>query len=167
MDRLDRFLAAQEDEDSGFETAIAELRSGRKRSHWIWYIFPQLAGLGSSSFAQRYGLNGVAEAMAYARHPVLRARLVAVAEAVDGHLSRQPAPRLDDIAGSEIDALKIVSSMTLFGDVARRLQRVAPHPDHARLAAAAASILDIAASQGIPACARTRAALAAAETEAT
>ena len=60
---LDRFRAAQDAPHSGFETALEEMRTGRKRGHWIWYVFPQLSGLGGSSFSQTYAINGVAEAV--------------------------------------------------------------------------------------------------------
>jgi uncharacterized protein (DUF1810 family) len=117
---LDRFKRAQEG-SGGFATALAELEAGRKRSHWIWYIFPQLAGLGQSSAAIHYGLQGIDEAAAYLRDPVLRERLLLVTNAVRAHLQRDPALALADVMGSEIDALKLVSSMTLFREVARRI----------------------------------------------
>ena len=69
---LSRFVAAQ---DPCYQTVVAELRSGRKRSHWIWFVFPQLAGLGRSPTARRFGISGPAEAGAYLAHPVLGARL--------------------------------------------------------------------------------------------
>ena len=141
---LDRFKHAQDGPD-GFAAALAELERGRKRSHWIWYIFPQLAGLGQSPAATRYGLQGVDEAMAYLRDPVLRDRLVRVTTAVRAQLERHPAPALVDVMGSEIDVLKLVSSMTLFREVARR----AGDQD---LAAGADSILRVAKGQGYPEC---------------
>ena len=141
---LDRFKRAQ-DGPGGFATAVAELEAGHKRSHWIWYIFPQLAGLGQSAAASRYGVQGVDEAMAYLRDPVLRDRLVRVTTAVRAQLERHPAPALVDVMGSEIDVLKLVSSMTLFREVARR----AGDQD---LAAGADSILRVAKSQGYPEC---------------
>jgi len=141
---LDRFKHAQ-DGPSGFATALAELEAGRKRSHWIWYIFPQLAGLGQSSGAIRYGLRGVDEASAYLRDPLLRDRLLRVTSAVLAQLQRDPVPALVDVMGSEIDALKLVSSMTLFRDVARRA-------GDQKLAAGADSILRVAKGQGYPEC---------------
>ncbi len=92
---LDRFKRAQEQPVDGFDTALSELQAGRKRSHWIWYIFPQLAGLGHSSMAVRYGLLGTAEAAAYLRDPVLRERLLAVTNAV----TRSTAAAADTITG--------------------------------------------------------------------
>ena len=75
---LDRFLRAQEDD---YEHALAEVRAGRKRSHWMWYVFPQFEGLGFSSMSQRYAVKSVAEAEAYLRHPVLGLRLGECCEA--------------------------------------------------------------------------------------
>jgi uncharacterized protein (DUF1810 family) len=141
---LDRFKRAQEG-PGGFATALAEVEAGRKRSHWIWYIFPQLAGLGRSSTAIRYGLQGVEEASAYLGDPVLHDRLRRVTTAILAHLERDPAPALPDLMGSEIDALKLVSSMTLFRELARR----AGDQD---LAAGADSVLRVAKSQGYPEC---------------
>src|SRR5262245_45334987 len=114
---LDRFKRAQEG-PGGFAAALAELEAGRKRSHWIWYVFPQLAGLGQSAMAVRYGLQGVAEARAYLVDPELRDRLLRVTNAVLAQLQHESAPALADVMGSEIDALKLVSSMTLFREVA-------------------------------------------------
>uniref|UniRef100_UPI000619344F DUF1810 family protein n=1 Tax=Hymenobacter terrenus TaxID=1629124 RepID=UPI000619344F len=76
---LHRFLDAQE---AAYPTALAEIQRGRKHSHWMWYIFPQLQGLGHSATAQYYGLHGAAEARAYAQHPVLGTRLVASSRAL-------------------------------------------------------------------------------------
>ena len=148
---LDRFKRAQ-DGPGGFAAALAELERGRKRSHWIWYIFPQLAGLGQSAAAIRYGLQGVDEATAYLRDPVLRDRLFRVTAAVLAQLQRDPAPPLVDVMGSEIDALKLVSSMTLFREVARRLNAGEPLADYATLANVADAILRSAQRQGFAEC---------------
>ena len=78
---LARFLSAQAED---YETALAEIRAGRKRSHWIWYIFPQIDGLGSSPTARRYAIQSLDEARAYLAHPVLGPRLVECAEAALG-----------------------------------------------------------------------------------
>jgi uncharacterized protein (DUF1810 family) len=141
---LDRFRRAQQGRD-GFAAALAELEAGRKRSHWIWYIFPQLAGLGQSAMAVQYGLHGVAEARAYLQDQELRDRLLRVTHAVRAQLQREPEPALADVMGSEIDALKLVSSMTLFREVARR----AGDED---LASSAEAILLKAARQGYRDC---------------
>ena len=106
---LERYVEAQE---STYGTALAELRAGHKRSHWMWFVFPQLAGLGRSATAQRYGLTGAAEARAYAEHPVLGARLGECARA----LLELPGSDPVAVLGS-VDALKLRSCMTLFAEV--------------------------------------------------
>jgi uncharacterized protein (DUF1810 family) len=103
---LQRFLDAQA---GVYDGVLAELRSGRKRGHWIWFVFPQLAGLGRSSTSQHYAIASLDEARAYLDHPVLGARLresAAVVLAAD-------APSAAAIFG-ELDAMKVRSSMTLF-----------------------------------------------------
>ncbi len=103
---LHRFEQAQAD---ALPTALAELRAGRKRSHWIWYVFPQIAGLGSSPMAQRYALASLDEARAYLAHPVLGPRLRESTEAALGGATGSA----HDLFGSP-DDLKFRSSMTLF-----------------------------------------------------
>jgi uncharacterized protein (DUF1810 family) len=106
---LARFVAAQR---STYERALAELRSGRKRSHWMWYVFPQLAGLGNSATSRRYAIASAEEADAYLKHPVLGARLIECATAVleiDGRSAYE-------IFGSP-DDLKLRSCATLFARV--------------------------------------------------
>ena len=105
---LDRFVAAQ-DQHGTYEAAVAELRAGRKRSHWMWFVFPQIAGLGQSPISRRYAISSLAEAQAYLAHEVLGPRLVECARIV-GDLN---APSAEDIFGG-IDAMKLRSSMTLF-----------------------------------------------------
>lgn len=103
---LDRFVANQ---DRDYETVLGELRRGRKASHWIWYIFPQIAGLGRSSMSQHYAISSLDEARAYLAHPVLGARLrecTRLILAIEGRTA-------DEIFGS-LDAMKVHSSMTLF-----------------------------------------------------
>lgn len=107
---LGRFVHAQE---GVHDTALAELRAGRKTSHWMWFVFPQLAGLGRSATAQHYSLDGVAEARAYLDHPVLGPRLLQATDVV----ATAPARSADDLLGG-IDALKLRSSMTLFAHAA-------------------------------------------------
>jgi uncharacterized protein (DUF1810 family) len=159
---LDRFTKAQQAAEDGFATALHELRAGRKTSHWIWYVFPQLAGLGSSPTARLYALASPLEAEAYLRHPVLGERLLSVTEVVHQHLSRQPPAPLRTLMGSHIDALKLVSSMTLFARLARSLDAREPDPRHARLAVLAQAILDAAQAQGFAPCSHTDAILRAA-----
>ncbi len=108
MDRFDleRFVDAQA---PIYAEALTELRRGRKESHWMWFVFPQLAGLGSSATARFYAIGSLDEARAYLVHPLLGPRLGACAEAVLGHSERSA----DAIFGS-VDAMKFRSSMTLF-----------------------------------------------------
>ncbi len=109
---LQRFVAAQ---DSGgtYATALAELRGGYKRSHWMWFVFPQIVGLGQSPTAVHYGVRGLDEARAYLAHPVLGARLVECADTLTGLDASDPV----DVFGG-IDAVKLRSSMTLFSHAA-------------------------------------------------
>jgi len=103
---LARFVAAQE---GAYASALAELRQGSKRGHWIWFIFPQIAGLGFSAMSQRYAISSLTEARAYLAHPVLGPRLRECAAAVAGTSGRTAEQILGDI-----DAIKLRSSMTLF-----------------------------------------------------
>lgn len=107
INSLDRFLEAQE---RMYQVALDEMKNGQKCSHWIWYIFPQLRGLGRSSAAYSYGINGIEEAKAYLAHPVLSQRLTEITEAVLAHKGKD----IRYIMGSDIDAVKLRSSMTLF-----------------------------------------------------
>jgi uncharacterized protein (DUF1810 family) len=105
---LDRFVDAQ-DAGGTYATALAEVRAGRKRTHWMWFVFPQVTGLGRSSTARQYAIASLDEAIAYLGHPVLGPRLreiAAAASAIDGATA-------DDVFGT-IDAVKLRSSMTLF-----------------------------------------------------
>lgn len=105
---LQRFVDAQ-DGDGVYPHALRELREGRKRTHWMWFVFPQLAGLGRSATAQRYALSGTAEASAYLEHPVLGDRLL---ECVNALLALDTS---DPIAiFGDVDAAKLRSSMTVF-----------------------------------------------------
>jgi uncharacterized protein (DUF1810 family) len=116
---LQRFVDAQA---SNYDRALAELRAGRKASHWIWYIFPQLAGLGVSHASQFYGLAGLDEARAYLAHPLLGPRLHECIEA----MLAQTDSTAEDVLGVT-DAMKFRSSMTLFARAA---------PEDARFAGA-------------------------------
>ena len=105
---LDRFVQAQ---DGGvYERALAELRAGRKTSHWMWFVFPQVAGLGHSPTAQHYAIASLNEARAYLAHPVLGPRLIECAQAL---LAQPPGRDATQILGG-VDAVKLRSSMTLF-----------------------------------------------------
>lgn len=109
---LQRFLDAQETQ---YAIALAEIRDGGKRSHWIWYIFPQLKGLGTSYNSQYYGLDGVEEAKAYWEHPILNARLREITDALLSHRSDRTILQL---MGSRIDVMKLRSCMELFDPIA-------------------------------------------------
>ena len=109
---LQRFVDAQ-DAAGTYATALAELRRGRKTSHWMWFVFPQVAGLGQSPTAQYYGLRGLAEAQAYLAHPVLGPRIRECASTVAALETADPV----GVFGG-IDAVKLRSSMTLFGRAA-------------------------------------------------
>jgi uncharacterized protein (DUF1810 family) len=152
MTDLDRFRAAQADPTTGFATALSELRAGRKTSHWIWYIFPQLAGLGRSPTARRFGLADAGEATAYLRDPVLGARLAEAVAAVHARVVGPRPVRIETLMGSHVDALKLVSCLTLFRHVARALSACEPRPEWTALTAAAQAILDRAAAQGVSPC---------------
>lgn len=106
---LDRFVSAQA---TVWPQALAELRRGRKTSHWMWFVFPQIAGLGRSDIARHYAIRDAAEARAYLAHPVLGARLAEATAAVVA------APGSAEAILGGIDAIKLRSSMTLFAAVA-------------------------------------------------
>lgn len=147
---LERFKEAQNRPGSGFDSALSELQAGGKQGHWIWYVFPQLAGLGGSSASQFYAIRGLAEAEEYLRDPVLRSRLLAVTAAVEEHLSKGAA--LETLMGSSTDALKLVSSLTLFGHAARLLHAADGLADYGTLARVAADVLNAAERQGFGPC---------------
>jgi uncharacterized protein (DUF1810 family) len=111
-DPLHRFVDAQ-DAGGTYAAALSELRAGRKTSHWMWFVFPQIAGLGRSPTAQTYALASLEEARAYLEHPVLGPRLLEATRALLGVQGRTAR----EILG-EIDAIKLRSSMTLFARAA-------------------------------------------------
>lgn len=104
---LDRFEKAHE---YAYETALAEMKVGRKRSHWIWYIFPQISGLGHSYNAKFYAIADLDEAREYIAHPLLNAHLREITAELLNHQDID----IVDLMGSRIDAVKLRSSMTLF-----------------------------------------------------
>lgn len=106
MTDLQRFVDAQEDV---YEQVVGELRTGRKTSHWMWFVFPQVAGLGRSEMSVRYALSGVAEASAYWAHPVLGPRYEECCQAL---LDLDDATAVDVLG--DVDARKLQSSLTLF-----------------------------------------------------
>lgn len=130
--QLQRFVEAQ---DREFKTALAELEAGRKQSHWMWFVFPQVAGLGRSPTAQFYGIRSLHEARAFLAHPVLGERYRRSVEA----LARWAGTRTAVEILGEVDALKLRSSLTLFeaasGDalLAQALEAFFEGPDEATL----------------------------------
>lgn len=106
---LDRFLPAS---DGMYAHALAEIRAGRKQRHWMWFIFPQLKGLGQSERARHFGLSGLDEAAAYLAHPVLGPRLIGISQALMAHEGTPP----EAIFG-EVDAMKLRACATLFSRV--------------------------------------------------
>ncbi len=137
---LERFVRAQEDD---YANALREITAGRKRTHWMWYIFPQIDGLGFSSMAQRYAIKSADEARAYLAHPVLGERLRACARAALGHEGKSAT----EIFGTP-DDLKLRSSATLFAAMSEEgsvFHRVLAHfypagPDPATLRLLAAGV---------------------------
>lgn len=107
---LNRFLGAQE---SFYADALKEIKQGYKQSHWIWFIFPQMRGLGRSPMAENYGIASIEEARAYLENPTLKQRLIEISTALLKHKGKSTAY---EILGT-IDAIKVRSSMTLFDQV--------------------------------------------------
>lgn len=149
---LERFKKAQASSHGGYRDALDELTAGRKTSHWIWYIFPQLAGLGRSAAARDYAIRDRAEAIAYLEDPLLRERLFEITAVAAKHV--ESGVPLVDLMGSSIDALKLVSSLTLFSMVAASPKQ---NSDEFRaFVRNCESILDRAERQGMARCAFTR-----------
>ena len=107
---LERFIKAQ---NTTYEEALSEIKMGKKRSHWIWFIFPQMKGLGLSHMSQFYGIENIDEAREYLTHPVLGSRLVEISEALLNLQENDPAV----VMGGSPDDMKLQSSMTLFAAV--------------------------------------------------
>jgi uncharacterized protein (DUF1810 family) len=116
--QLERFVEAQAET---FDEALSELRDGAKRSHWMWFVFPQIAGLGQSAMSRRYAIRSLAEAKAYLEHPLLGARLRQCVAAILAWAGKRDAVA---ILGS-IDAMKLHSSLTLFAAAAPDEERFA------------------------------------------
>jgi uncharacterized protein (DUF1810 family) len=152
---LNRFHAAQESASAGYDTALSEIRAGAKRSHWIWYIFPQLGGLGRSPAAREFAIRDRAEASAYLRDPVLRQRYEEIGGAVREQLTA--GRKLETLMGSSIDALKLVSSLTLFRAAAETL--AAEDCTYGSVATLCSAILQRAADEGYAPCSHTIATL--------
>jgi uncharacterized protein (DUF1810 family) len=150
---LQRFKDAQNQAHAGYAAALAEIRAGQKRSHWIWYVFPQLAGLGLSHMSHVYGIADVQEAVAYLRDPVLRERLLSIAGAARDRV-KEGVP-VETLMDAIIDAQKLVSSLTLFAAVARKLHAEEGLAEYGAIEEVAEEILAAAASEGYPRCSFT------------
>jgi len=159
MDRLQRFRDAQAQVGVGWAAAMSQLRAGSKRGHWIWYVFPQLAGLGHSAMSQHFGIDGRAEAEAYLADDQLRTRLEEAMAIVAEHAGGPGHARLDVLMGSAVDTAKLISSLTLFEAVGGGLCRAGDRRA-ARLVELAGVVLVAAGDQGYPRCAFTTEALA-------
>jgi uncharacterized protein (DUF1810 family) len=153
----EKFKEAQK---GSYDEALAELKSGRKRGHWMWFIFPQLSGLGASPMAQRYALRDLQEATEYLRDEELAHRYLAAATAVAEQVMKGAS--LLRLMASEVDALKLVSSLTLFEAAAKRLCQTTDDETCQSIIHAAEDVLAAAAAQGIPRCQFTLDRLAAA-----
>ena len=136
-----------------YATALAEIRKGRKLGHWIWYVLPQIAGLGRSSTAQQFALRDLDEACANLRDPVLRSRCEEIVIAVAEQLARGIS--VDDLMGGSTDALKLASSATLFRAAASQLARRELDPEFSGLAHLCDDLLRQTAIHGYGACAFT------------
>ncbi|MEB3360507.1 MAG: DUF1810 family protein, partial [Synechococcaceae cyanobacterium] len=113
-DLLQRFHLAQgQGPGSALEQAIAELGAGRKQGHWIWFVLPQLRGLGQSPMSERYGIDNLEEVQAYLADSVLRERLESVIHVIAEQIQK-PGQRLSLLMGGDLDATKTISSLTLF-----------------------------------------------------
>ncbi len=150
---LDRFKTAQASAESGIVTALAEIRRGRKTSHWIWYVWPQLVGLARSDTARRYGLADLEEAINYLQDDELRRNLLNITAAAAEHLAAG-VPLLE-LMGSEGDGRKLASCMTLFDAAATRVPQPELQADMSALRTMATTILDGLDAQGVPRCAFT------------
>lgn len=148
---LSRFTIAQDGEAShdrsgtAYEVALKEIRNGAKVGHWIWFVFPQ-GPFGESEMSQRYAIKNRDESLAYLRHEVLRRRLQEIATATAEQLERRTAPNL--LMGGDTDCLKLVSSMTLFHQVAKESNDL-------EIGALTARVLHLLTSRGWPVCSKT------------
>jgi uncharacterized protein (DUF1810 family) len=147
---LERFRQAQASQWAGYATALTEMQAGRKSSHWIWYIFPQIDGLGRSSTAHEYALRDLNETCSYLRDPLLRSHYEEITNAVAGHIARG-AP-IEDLMGGETDAYKLVSSLTLFRAAAQQLVESKEDENLQNLAHTCDTILERTTAQGYPPC---------------
>jgi uncharacterized protein (DUF1810 family) len=150
---LARFHEAQAGEWGGYAAALAEMLAGRKTSHWIWYVFPQIDGLGRSPTARQFALRDLNEACEYLRDQLLCRHYEEIANAVAEHLSR--GSPVEELMGGETDAHKLVSSATLFRAAAEHLGKSEGGAEFGRLAQCCSDILERTGLQGYPPCAFT------------
>ena len=155
MAGLERFKQAQDLPESGFDAARAEIRHGGKRGHWIWYVFPQLAGLGISNLSQTYAIRDFAEAVEYLQDSVLSRRLLAMTTEVAQQLTGEKRIPLRELMGSQVDVYKLVSSLTLFRSAAQKLAAADDVEDYRSMVRAAEQVLTVAESEGYPPCSHT------------
>jgi uncharacterized protein (DUF1810 family) len=146
---LGRFHSAQNRKREGYAEALAEIRAGGKRSHWIWYVFPQMAGLGFSSMSAAYAIQDLEEARDYLRDRVLRQRYAEITGAVAEQIAGGAA--LEALMGGKTDTLKLVSSLTLFHAAAQSLG----DPDLSPFLRDCGFLLGQAAELGYPPCRHT------------
>jgi len=147
---LDRFLVAQDhvagvDRPTAFSMALAEIQAGAKRSHWIWFVFPQ-GPFGESSTSKRFAIRSPGEAVAYLRHPILGSRLLSIAGAAASRLDDGANPRV--LMNGTVDCLKLASSMTLF-------RAAADECDDVEMRSVCSRILEHLNRHGWPECSRT------------
>ena len=145
---LTRFVNAH---DRDFERALSEIEAGRKRTHWVWYIFPQVAGLGMSATSRQYAISNIEEAEAFLADPLLGANYRRIVDAV-WHQVVGGGVAIADLFGAPDDA-KLVSSLTLFAGVARR--RLPPTGASDTFVSRADQILAAAFAEGLPHCMTT------------
>jgi uncharacterized protein (DUF1810 family) len=157
--QLERFKEAQNRPDSGLKSALAEMRNDCKQGHWIWYVFPQLSGLGTSSLSQKYAINDVAEAAEYLHDAMLCSRLLMITTTVAARV-KSDGVSLHTLMSSSVDVRKLVSSLTLFRGVAKKLHASEGLEEYGALARVAEDVLAAAASEGYPPCRYTLARLA-------
>lgn len=137
----------------GFESALDEIRGGAKRGHWIWYVLPQLGGLGSSHYSQIFAIDGLNEAVEFLQDLELRSRYLTIIQAIAAQL--EAGKPLRALMGSDIDTKKVVSSLTLFGHVAKKLHDAEGIDAYRSIAILADEMLAVAATQGYPPCVYT------------
>ena len=118
MTDLTRFILAHEEK---YESALLELETGQKTSHWMWYIFPQMIGLGTSEMSIKYAITDESEAIGYLQNSLLFDHLVAVTKAIHGHVVVMNKQVLN-VLGSDIDVIKLKSSLHLFSQLAKQLR---------------------------------------------